>query len=200
VPGNGFAFAMQECGGLGNCANDSGFLPKYKNKVDLMVPRLQAVLEDIALKAPNAQIVLMGYPELLSRTVKCAGSWYYDLTEVQALGELVNYANSQQKSVATALRTGPLKAKIEYADPVSAFVGHSGCDDPEWINKIVIGPNGDGDFHKGDPAAVPASCLWGIAGDTCISRESFHPKSAGTTGYADVMRRRLGEIGYTGTP
>lgn len=65
----GFARAMQECGGLGDCSSDSGFLPTYKNIVDRMIPDLQAVLQDIALKAPNAQIVLMGYPELLSRTV-----------------------------------------------------------------------------------------------------------------------------------
>jgi hypothetical protein len=195
----GFAYAMQECGGLGNCADDSGFLPKYKTIVDRMIPDLQAVLEDVAVKAPNAQIVLMGYPELLSRTVKCAGSLYYDMTEVQALAALVNYAAGKQKDLTDTLRTGASKIKVEYANPVSAFVGHGGCDDPEWINKIVIGPNGDGDFHQGDPAAVPASCLWGIAGDTCISRESFHPKDAGTTGYAAVMSNRLSEIGYKGS-
>jgi hypothetical protein len=89
--------------------------------------------------------------------------------------------------------------KVQYANPVSSFVGHGGCDDPEWINKIVLGPNGDGDFHKGDPAAAPAACLWGVAGDTCLSRESFHPKDAGTTGYAAVMSRRLSEIGYKGS-
>ncbi|MEU5343583.1 MULTISPECIES: SGNH/GDSL hydrolase family protein [unclassified Streptomyces] len=195
----GFARAMQECGGLGNCANDSGFLSKYKTIVDRMIPDLKDVLEDIAFTAPNAQIVLMGYPELLSRTVKCTGSWFYDMTEVQALAELVNYADGEQKTMTDALRTGASKVKVDYADPVNAFVGHSGCDDPEWINKIVIGPNGDGDFHKGDPAAVPSSCLWGVAGDTCISRESFHPKNAGTTGYAAVMSRRLSEIGYKGS-
>ncbi|MFC8360245.1 SGNH/GDSL hydrolase family protein [Streptomyces griseorubiginosus] len=195
----GFARAMQECGGLGDCSSDSGFLPKYKNIVDRMIPDLQAVLQDIASKAPSAQIVLMGYPELLSRTVKCTGSWYYDMPEVQTLASLVNYANEKQKTMTDDLRTGSLKIKVQYANPVSSFVGHGGCDDPEWINKIVLGPNGDGDFHKGDPAAAPAACLWGVAGDTCLSRESFHPKDAGTSGYAAVMSKRLSEIGYTGS-
>ncbi|MFE7358681.1 hypothetical protein ACFU8Q_37750 [Streptomyces sp. NPDC057543] len=195
---NGFAGAMQECSSLSNCASDS-FLADKKAIIDRMIPDLSVVLEKIAAKASNAHIVLMGYPELLSRTVKCAGSLYFDMTEVEALAELVNYANAEQKKAVDDLRTGAQKLKIEYANPVDAFVGHGGCDDPEWINKIVIGPNGDGDFHDGDPASVPASCLWGISGGRCISRESFHPKNAGTTGYADVMKKRLGEIGYTGS-
>ncbi|MGJ5898374.1 GDSL-type esterase/lipase family protein [Streptomyces niveiscabiei] len=194
----GFANAMTECGSLTNCASDD-FLTRKKQIVDRMIPDLRSVLEETARKADNAQIVLMGYPELLSRTVKCTGSWYYDMSEVQVLAELVNYANAEQKKLVDSLRTGPTKIKVQYADPVGAFVGHSGCDDPEWINKIVIGPNGDGDFHDGDPAAQPASCLWGNSGGRCLSRESFHPKNAGTTGYAEVMRKRLGEIGYTGS-
>ncbi|MCX4984470.1 SGNH/GDSL hydrolase family protein [Streptomyces sp. NBC_00572] len=194
----GFATAMQECGSLSDCSKDSGFLPKYKAIVDRMIADLRYVVDDISGKAQNAQIMLMGYPELLSRTVKCAGSLYYDMPEVNALAQLVNYADDQQKAMADGLRATGMK--IEYANPVGAFVGHSGCDDPEWINKFVLGPNGDGDFHLGDPAAVPASCLWGAMGGSCISRESFHPKSAGTTGYADVMRQRLSAIGYAGTP
>jgi hypothetical protein len=31
-------------------------------------------------------------------------------------------------------------ARVGYANPVDAFIGHGGCDDHEWINKIVIGP------------------------------------------------------------
>ncbi|MFB8026778.1 MULTISPECIES: hypothetical protein [unclassified Streptomyces] len=196
----GFASAMQECGGLGDCSNDADFLPGYKAVVDRMTERVQAALEDVATRAPNARIVLMGYPELLSRSVKCGGSLYYDMTEVKALAELVNYADDKQKAMVDTLRTGTAKLKVDYANPVSAFVGHSGCDDPEWINKFVLGPNGDGDFHLGDAAAVPASCLWGVLGGKCLSRESFHPKDAGTTGYAEVMRLRLNAIGYTGTP
>ncbi|MEV2255869.1 transglycosylase SLT domain-containing protein [Streptomyces sp. NPDC050147] len=195
----GFARAMQQCGSISNCSNDSGFLPKYKSIIDAMVPDVRSVLETVATKAPNAHIVLMGYPELLSRSTKCAGSWYYDMSEARTLAELVNYANAEQKKAVDGLRTGSSKLKVEFADPVNAFVGHGGCDDPEWINKIVIGPNGDGDFHEQDPAAEPASCLWGAANNKCLSRESFHPNSAGTTGYAAVMRKRLGDIGYTGS-
>lgn len=82
---------------------------------------------------------------------------------------------------------------MSYANPIDAFVGHGGCDSDEWINKIVLGPNGDGDFHEGDPQAV-CIAFSGI-GQTCLSREAFHPKQAGTTGYAHVVENRLTAIG-----
>ncbi|MEU9945532.1 hypothetical protein [Streptomyces lavendulae] len=41
----------------------------------------------------------------------------------------------------------------------------------------------------------PSLCLWDIA-SARLGRESFHPKSAGTTGYAKVMEQKLRDIGY----
>lgn len=202
--GAGFTNAMMDCAGIGqNCNEDPNFLPKYKAITDTMIGNLRITLTDIAAKASNAQIVLMGYPELLSRSVKCAGSLYFNMPEVAALAELVNYADGQQKMMVDDLRTGTQKLKVDYANPVDDFVGHSGCDDPEWINKIVTGPLGDGDFHEDDPVSqANGSCLWAwLPTDTCLSRASFHPKVDGTgdPGYAGVMRKRLVEIGYTGS-
>ncbi|MQY39836.1 hypothetical protein SRB17_78640 [Streptomyces sp. RB17] len=85
---------------------------------------------------------------------------------------------------------------MAYANPVDACVGHGGCDTDEWINKVVLGPNGDGDFHEGDPYAA-CTAVYGI-GQTCLSREAFHPDNAGTTGYEHVVENALTAIGYTG--
>lgn len=193
---NAFGSAMEKCGGPGqNCNEDPQFLPTYKELADQMADNVETVLTEIKNAAPNAQIVLMGYPELLSRTEKCAGSWYYHMPEVQALADLVNYGNGKQKEVVEQLRAGG--TKVAYADPVPGFVGHSGCDSEEWIHKIVRGPQGDGDYHNTDPAA-PA-CVWDWLPDFCLSRASFHPNNLGTTGYAGVMRAKLTEIGYQGS-
>ncbi|MFD4540900.1 hypothetical protein [Streptomyces bauhiniae] len=63
---------------------------------------------------------------------------------------------------------------------------------------MVAGPNGDGDFHDGDPANQ-APCLLKPGQDICLSLESFHPKNAGTAGYAQVMGQALTDIGYKGS-
>lgn len=42
-------------------------------------------------------------------------------------------------------------------------------------------------------------CTYNWLPEACLSRESLHPKSAGTTGYASVMAKRLQEVNYTGS-
>ncbi|MEV5441577.1 hypothetical protein AB0N23_03360 [Streptomyces sp. NPDC052644] len=62
---------------------------------------------------------------------------------------------------------------------------------------MVTGPNGDGDFHDGDPANQ-TPCILAPGENICASLESFHPKNAGTTAYAQVMNQTLVDIGYQG--
>ncbi|GAA2315054.1 hypothetical protein GCM10010149_78440 [Nonomuraea roseoviolacea subsp. roseoviolacea] len=193
--GNAFTLAMTDCSYPVPACNTPEFLAKYKKKADDMIPNLELTLRDIARLAPNAQIVLAGYPKLLSTTVKCNGSLWFDLTEAEALAELVTYANGKQAQLVHTLSTATPPMKVAYADPVPAFVGHGGCDTPEWVNKMVSGPNGDGDFHPGDAA----SQLCVPTGETCLSRESFHPNRAGTVGYATVVNGVLNAIGYHGS-
>ncbi|MEU0411505.1 hypothetical protein ABZ307_27305 [Streptomyces griseorubiginosus] len=70
-------------------------------------------------------------------------------------------------------------------------------DRDEWINRLLAGPNGDGDFHDGDPPnQVP--CLPWPGENICASLESFHPKNVGATGYAQVMDQALTGIGCEG--
>jgi hypothetical protein len=96
--GNAFVHAVSECSGLGSCASDSGFLPRYKSTIDSTKTKLSTTVSLVHAKAPNAKIVLLSYPELLSRTVKCAGSGYIDMPEVAALAELAGYMATTEGS------------------------------------------------------------------------------------------------------
>ncbi|MFI6625247.1 SGNH/GDSL hydrolase family protein [Streptomyces sp. NPDC050528] len=189
-----FVGAISDCATLGDCAT-SAYLAKYEALADQIKEDVGNTLTAIAQQAPNAKILMVGYPELLSRTVKCTGSWYIDGDEADALATLANYIDGVQKDKVDELRAGG--TDVSYASPVDAFVGHGGCDSDEWINKIVLGPNGEGDFHEGDPHST-CIAVAGI-GQTCLSREAFHPNNAGTTGYEHVVENALTAIGYTGT-
>lgn len=188
-----FVNAVTDCAGLTDCSG-SAFLDKYEALIDQTKEDIGATLQVIAQRAPHAKIVLVGYPEILSRTVKCTGSWYIDGDEAADLATLANYMDDAQKAKVDDLHASGLD--VGYVNPVSAFVGHGGCDSDEWINKIVLGPNGDGDFHAGDPNGVCISAS-GV-GQTCLSREAFHPNNAGTTGYEHVVENALPGLGYTG--
>ncbi|MCI3273834.1 SGNH/GDSL hydrolase family protein [Streptomyces cylindrosporus] len=182
--GDNFTKAVTNCYIVGVCDADD-----YTGNVDQSVTDTGTVISEIASAAPSAQIVLMGYPHLVSDD-PCVTA------DFDALNYLADYVRDKQKAKVDELsRAG---VKVAFADPIPAFQGHGICDDDEWINRVVAGPNGDGDFHDGDPAnQVP--CLPWPGEDICASLESFHPKSAGTTGYAQVMGQTLADIGYKGS-
>ncbi|MEU0853136.1 hypothetical protein ABZ387_35155 [Streptomyces flaveolus] len=90
---------------------------------------------------------------------------------------MAEYFEDEQHKLALSMST----YNVEYRYPQDAFDGQRICDSPEGINGLVAGPNGDGDFHHGDE--VTQLCWW-FAGDTCLSRESYHPNRTGTSAYA----------------
>ncbi|MET9361599.1 SGNH/GDSL hydrolase family protein [Streptomyces sp. NPDC006632] len=189
-----FVDAVSDCAFPTNCATDE-FLTKYKGLIDKTKTDIGNTLRVITQRAPNARVVLVGYPEVLSRTVKCTGSWFFDGSEAAALATLANYMDTSQKQEVDELKG--MGYNVTYANPIDWFVGHGGCDSEEWINKIVLGPNGDGDFHPGDPYSKCISAP-GI-GQSCLSREAFHPNNAGTSGYEHFVEKVLKDTGYTGT-
>ncbi len=193
--GDGFSNALEECATpFRDCSVDPTFMTRYSAKIDQMAVNLKATLKDVRNKAPNAQVVLLGYPELLSTQQACVGAYTIEPVEARVLAQLSRLANSRQLSITLQLSTEGMK--IAYNSPVDKFLGHAGCDSDAWINTLRIGPYGDGDFHAGDPASV--FCTWAILGGDCLSMESFHPNGSGTTAYADVMMTRLRELGYSG--
>ncbi|WP_105970524.1 SGNH/GDSL hydrolase family protein [Streptomyces geranii] len=181
--GENFTNAVTKCFIIGVCDPAD-----YTGKADQAVTDTGQLIRQIASAAPNAQIVLMGYPRLVSDE-PCVTA------DFDALNYLADYVRDKQKAKVEELNKAG--TKVAFADPIPAFQGHGICDSSEWINRVVAGPNGDGDFHDGDPAnQVP--CIPWPGQNICASLESFHPKSAGTTGYSQVMGQALADIGYQG--
>ncbi|WP_086558635.1 SGNH/GDSL hydrolase family protein [Streptomyces africanus] len=182
--GDNFTKAVTKCYIIGVCDRND-----YTANVDQSVQDTGGLISDIAAAAPNAQIVLMNYPHLVSDS-PCLTADFDDLNY------LADYVRDKQKAKAEELRKAGIK--VAFADAIPAFKGHGICDSDEWINRIVAGPNGDGDFHRGDPAnQIP--CIPVSGNGICASLESFHPKSRGTTAYSQVMDQVLADIGYKGS-
>ncbi|MHC0430864.1 SGNH/GDSL hydrolase family protein [Streptomyces sp. O3] len=135
------------------------------------------VLEAIHKQAPNATIALMGYPLLFSRTEACQTA--VSASQRVILNRMAEYFEDKQRELAMSMSA----EGVRYRSPQSAFDGKRLCDSPEGINGIVSGPNGDGDFHHGDERA---KCWW-FWGETCFSRESYHPNKTGTSAYATAF-------------
>ncbi|MDX3456140.1 GDSL-type esterase/lipase family protein [Streptomyces sp. ME02-8801-2C] len=170
----GFPAVMQSCATTGCPAEDS-----VHADIDDTMPEIEKVLREINSAAPNAKIILLGYPRLFNEdvTLCVSGVGGAGMIRVNNMGE---YMESKQQQLVASLKSAGLP--VSYESPDSDFEGKRACDDNEGINKIVTGQNGDGDF----------SCK--VGGTWCISRESYHPNSVGTSAYSAAFRRALGKL------
>ena len=181
--GDNFTNAVTHCYIIGICDESD-----YTGNVDTAVSNTEDLITQISYVAPKAQIVLMSYPHIVADD-PCI------IANFDALNNLADYMRDKQKAMVDELDKGG--TKVAFADAISAFHGHGLCDSDEYINGIVVGPNGDGDYHSGDPG-IQAPCIPVILGGACASLESFHPKGSGTSKYAQVMEQTLADILYVG--
>ena len=90
--------------------------------------RLNELLAAVSADAPNARVVVMGYPEPydLSRSTSCIG---LSATDRNDLDQAAAHLDAQLQAAAD--RYGD-----EFADVRSAFGGHQICDSESWMNSV----------------------------------------------------------------
>jgi hypothetical protein len=143
-----------------------------------------SVLKEVNRKAPNAKIMLMGYPRLFEDTLDAdllVGR--DDRIWLQAMADLM--ASSMQNAVDQARAAMP-NAQIVFANPIAEFWGGYGVGGAhESINRLVpqLTP---GEANGWVPDWLPET--WNTVG---LSQQTFHPTVSGCILYARVMRQVL---------
>jgi lysophospholipase L1-like esterase len=132
VGGNdvGFSSVMETCV-LKSTSSCVSAVDAAEAKMATTLPgSLNAVLGDIAADAPNARVVVLGYPDLydLARSGGCIGLSTTDRTDLNAAaGELDGQIS------AAASRYGDF-----YVDVQAYFSGHEICDASSWLHSVNI--------------------------------------------------------------
>jgi lysophospholipase L1-like esterase len=166
--GNDFGFAdvLTECV-LHGCAN-AEYERQARERIDREVEQLIQMYLDMRERAPNARILVLGYPQLFPDDGGHGISWSSSITgaERRWLNAMGDYANqSIQNAIAAANAQG---ADIEYVDVSNALAGHEiGTDDP-WMNDL--------DLDLSWPPVNPAS---------------FHPNAQGQQALADAVNAAI---------
>ncbi|MFI1762516.1 SGNH/GDSL hydrolase family protein [Streptomyces sp. NPDC020800] len=148
-------------------------------------PDITTTLMQIHSKAPNAKIVLMGYPPLLSDRGSCLS--------IGALGlsaESADWLNSTAVTLATAMQGAADDAKqqgvdVAFSNPATDFAGKGVCGDPEQVHGIVK------TLVKSDNPSND----WHWLRDYGLSAQSFHPKIGGARLYANSLERTMKGMG-----
>ena len=89
---------------------------------------LDDVYDAIDAEAPNATVVVLGYPRLFMG-VDCNGGTFFSGTELRRMNEVADLLASVTRSEATA-------AGFTFKDAIPSFTGHAVCSEAEWINGL----------------------------------------------------------------
>jgi len=131
VGGNdaGFGSVILECAKPDVFANCSGAVTTAQGYINNTLPGSLATLyASIRAKAPNATVVVVGYPRLFMGE-DCNAGTFFGASEMTKLNQTADLLNS--KIAAAAAAKG-----FTFANPTSRFVGHAVCDDVEWLNGL----------------------------------------------------------------
>jgi len=149
---------------------------------DVLPESLETVITQIRLKAPNAKIVLAGYPKLFESGGTCffpgigsSGDW---------LNGMSDDLSAVMEGVADDMTT--TAQPVLYADPQEYFAGHNVCGSEPWIHNLVF------TFTPGDRSKFGSIPWPGDDVQIPVSNQSFHPKFRGATAYAYAMSEALG--------
>jgi lysophospholipase L1-like esterase len=125
----GFSSVMETCvlNSTSTCQSAVSAGVKYVD--DTLPGQLDTTLADIRAHAPNAKVVVVGYPD------------FYDLSASLCLG--LSSADHQAldngvSDLDAALKTAAAANNDTFADVRSAFSGHELCDGAGWLNSVDI--------------------------------------------------------------
>jgi lysophospholipase L1-like esterase len=124
----GFANVLETCvlGTTSDCVNA---VTSAENEANAILPgRLDTLYSDISARAPNARVVVLGYPEFydLSKSSTCIGLSTTDRIYINQGADVLDSLIS-----AAAARHG-----FPYADVRAAFAGHEICDSTSWLHSV----------------------------------------------------------------
>jgi hypothetical protein len=131
VGGNdaGFGSVITECAQPGWMSNCDGAIDQAQAYINNTLPgALGTLYSSIRTKAPNAKVVVVGYPRIFNGEDCNAGTWFSPAEETR-LNATADLLNSKTASAASA-------KGFSFANPTSKFVGHAVCDSVEWINGL----------------------------------------------------------------
>ena len=122
-----FAPVLTECAKPSWWGNCNGKINEALQILRTQLPaRLAGLYADIRARAPQATVVVTGYP-LLFNGQDCNLLTFFSPAEEQRLNDATNELDGLIQSQAAA-------AGFTFADPRPAFAGHAVCDNPEFLN------------------------------------------------------------------
>lgn len=112
-----------------------GDITNAQNYINGTLPgQLNSVYASIKSRAPNATVVVLGYPRLFAG-VDCNAGTFFSTDEMSKLNTTADILRNVTQARATAYG-------FTFKDAIPAFTGHAVCSSTEWLNGLS-NPTGD---------------------------------------------------------
>ncbi|MDF9716196.1 SGNH/GDSL hydrolase family protein [Nocardioides sp. ChNu-153] len=131
VGGNdaGFTDVITECAQPGWMSDCDGAIDGAQAFIGATLPaRLSGLYADVRAAAPNADVVVAGYPRLFQGE-DCDVLTFISPAEMTRLNATADQLDARTAAAARA-------AGFRFVDPTAAFTGHAVCDEPAWLNGL----------------------------------------------------------------
>ena len=196
VGGNdaGFSSVLTECAQPGWMSDCNGAIDTAQAYINNTLPgKLSTLYASIRAKAPNAKVVVVGYPRIFNGEDCNAGTWFSpsEQTRLNSTADLLNSKTSAQASA----------KGFSFANPTSRFVGHAVCDDVEWLNGLSnpisesYHPNRTGHSSGYTPLVSPL-----LTGSTVTVSSAVLSKAAGNADALAKQQRQYAKADRTIEP
>ncbi len=132
VGGNdvGFVDVISQCALPSWASHCFAAIKRASRVVRQVLPgRLDALYDDISAGAPDANVVVVGYPRLFSGQ-DCSPLTFFTKKELRRLNQSADLLDQTIGKRARAHH-------FDFVDPRSAFVGHAVCDADPWLNNLT---------------------------------------------------------------
>ena len=132
VGGNdaGFADVLTECATPWWAGDCDGAIDQAQAYINNTLPgRLSSLYGSIRSLAPNATVVVVGYPRIFMGEDCNAATWFSPEEEAR-LNQMADLINSRTSAQASA-------RGFSFANPTNAFLGHAVCDRPGVDQRAV---------------------------------------------------------------
>lgn len=131
VGGNdaGFADVLTECAMPSWASRCNRAIDGAQSYISSTLPgRLSTLYSQIRSRAPQAKVVIVGYPRIFMGEDSNAFTWFSP-SEQTRLNQTADQLNALLANRASA-------AGFTFVNPTTRFTGHAVCDSPEWINGL----------------------------------------------------------------
>ncbi|QCW52128.1 SGNH/GDSL hydrolase family protein [Nocardioides dongxiaopingii] len=139
-----FLTLISQCSGFGPDAPGTPCTEAVEARSEQLLPKIEknigATLDAVQEAAPDARVIVVGYPALLPRRGTCP-----ELVPLAA-GDYP-FLNEVTQGLSDALRSQAEERDLDFVDVARASRGHDICSDDPWVNGAETAADGTIPFH-----------------------------------------------------